>query len=889
MVDSDHKNPTTPALAQYLDIKHQHQDSLVFYRLGDFYELFFEDAVQASKILGLVLTKRGQYQGQDVPMCGVPAHAAENYLAKLIQNGRKVAICEQMEEAEQVKKREGKNIIQRRVVRIMTPGTLTEENLLNNKRYNYLAALCIENGLMAGAWIDLSTADFYTAEIPMGQLLSWLERLSPRELLISDENAEMLVSTLSPEWRKIVSIRPKDRFDPRGARQRLQKVYDIQSLEGLGSFSPNEIAAAGALMEYIELTQQGRIPLLKPLKRVFGKEIMEIDAFTWRSLEIDRTQSNHYEGSLLQVIDRTSSAAGSRCLSAWLAYPLTDTAKIISRQEMVEFLIIQGQARIDTQKKLAKIPDLQRALSRLMIGRGSPRDLGAIQSGLQQATAMKENLSPISMLPKDFKGLLAELGYHQPLIERLAKALTTTLPLDAKEGGFIVAGYHQELDKWRHLRDDSRQEIAVLENQYRGLTGLTSLKIKYNNILGYYIETTTVQSPKLFDYPDKTFIHRQTMAGAVRFVTTVLSELQQKIFQAADKALALELLLFQDLVQEVKTQAAMIQKTADALAHIDVIAALAALAVEQSYCRPLVDHSVHFDIKDGRHPVVEYALMKDSKSFIANDCNLSAGQQLWLITGPNMAGKSTYLRQNALIAILAQIGSFVPAMQAKIGVVDKLFSRVGAADDLARGQSTFMVEMLETAAILNQATDRSLVILDEIGRGTSTFDGLAIAWAVLEHLHDTLKSRSLFATHYRELAGLGKKLSSMRAYCFKLKEWQETIVFLHQLIPGVADRSYGIDVARLAGVPKAVISRARKILTLLETNDNKKNMGLLPEGLPLFSDKPISMDKGEKESDKLSAVEEAFLKLDVDALSPRQALEKLYELQKLATNPIPKP
>lgn len=888
MVDSSNNNSATPALAQYLDIKKQHQDSLVFYRLGDFYELFFEDALQASKILGLVLTKRGQYQGRDVPMCGVPAHAAENYLAKLIQQGCKVAICEQTEEAEQVKKKAGKNIIQRQVVRIITPGTLTEENLLNTKKFNYLAALFIENGVMAGAWIDLSTADFYTANIANGHLLSWLERLSPRELLISEEDSETVISTLLPEWRKIVSLRPKDRFNPKDARQRLQKAYDLQSLEGLGSFNSHEIAAAGALMEYIELTQQGRIPLLKPLKRVFGNEVMEMDAFTWRSLEIDRTQSNHYEGSLLQVIDRTVSAAGSRCLSAWLAYPLTNTAKIISRQEMIEFLIIQEQARMDIQKKLGKIPDLQRALSRLMIGRGSPRDLGAIHLGLSQAMAIKEIISPQLMVPNALKGLLMELGYHQPLIERLAKALTASLPLDAKEGGFIVEGYHQELDKWRHLRDDSRQEIAILENQYRDLVSLPNLKIKYNNILGYYIETTTVQAQKLFDHPDKIFIHRQTMAGAVRFMTTELGELQQKIFQAADKALALEIQLFQDLVQEIKSQAEMIQKTADSLAQIDVITALASLAVEQIYCRPLVDQSLSFDIKGGRHPVVEHSLMKQGKSFIANDCNLSGGQQLWLITGPNMAGKSTYLRQNALIAVLAQIGSFVPATHAKIGVVDKLFSRVGAADDLARGQSTFMVEMLETAAILNQATDRSLIILDEIGRGTSTFDGLAIAWAVLEHLHDLLQSRCLFATHYRELAGLGKKLTAMREYCFKLKEWQETIVFLHQLIPGVADKSYGIDVARLAGVPKTVIARARKILIILENNESKKNLNLLPDRLPLFSDMQLSVDKGEKEESSPSILEEAFLKLDVDSLSPRQALEKLYELQKLVKT-IPKP
>ncbi len=880
MHKNDQELPATPALSQYLQIKKQQQNTLLFYRLGDFYEMFFEDAKKASVILGIALTKRGQFQGQDVPMCGVPAHAADSYIAKLIQHGERVAICEQVENAEQAKKRGSKNIIERRIVRIITPGTITEDSLLDNKRNNYLAALIDNNDLLAIAWIDLSTADFSTIIIGKNDLVSWLERINPKELLIPDGRDTILPSQMPENWQKNLVYRPQDRFEQRSARGRLLKAYNTQALDGFGAFTDLEICAAGALIEYIDLTQQGQFPVLKPLKKVLDHQVMAIDAFTWRSLEIDKTQSNRFEGSLLHVIDRNCTAAGARCLATWLTYPLTNVDQINQRQLIVEFFVAHEQIRDHVRRILSKMADLQRALSRLMVGRGTPRDLGAIQASLQHVMVIRQILNAIS-LPQSLQQLVGSIKDHQGLIQILSKALSAVLPIDIKEGGFIASGYHPELDEWRKLRDGAKQQIVGLENRYRDLSGVNSLKIKHNNILGYYIETTALQAQKLFEDSAKTFIHRQTMAGSVRFITSELNDLQQKIFQSADKVIALEIELFQELVQQIKNQADSIQITADIIAQLDVLISLASLAVEQAYTRPVVDNSLYFEVTEGRHPVVEFMLLKNNQTFIANDCHVNPGQQLWLITGPNMAGKSTFLRQNALIAILAQIGSFVPAKNARIGIIDKLFSRVGAADDLARGQSTFMVEMIETAAILNQATARSFVIFDEIGRGTSTFDGLSIAWAILEHMHSNVKSRCLFATHYRELANLEQKLASLRCYCFKLKEWRDNIVFLHQLVLGVADRSYGIDVARLAGVPKTVTDRARNILVQLEkNNENPKNAYVLKETLPLFQEKEKTPTV-HTQTPQLTIID-ALIGMDLNNLSPKQALDKLYELQKKA-------
>ncbi|NIA71965.1 DNA mismatch repair protein MutS [Pelagibius litoralis] len=876
----------TPMMVQYLEIKAAHPGTLLFYRMGDFYELFFEDAEKASAALDIALTKRGQHQGNDIPMCGVPVHAADGYLSRLIRQGFKVAVCEQMEDPAAARKRGNKSVVRRDVVRVVTPGTITEDALLDARANNYLAALAQAGGGLGIAWLDISTGVFQAQALEAANLTATLARLDPGEVILPEallERAEW--SVVLSELGERLSPLPGSRFDSGNAEKRLEEVFGVRALDAFGAFSRAELAAAGALVDYVALTQKGRMPRLLPPKRLAGDAVMAIDAATRRNLELTQALGGGREGTLLATIDRTVTGAGARLLAARLAAPLTDVGAIAARHDQLDWLIAESDLREALRARLRRCPDIERALSRLSLGRGGPRDLAAIRSALSVAGALHDliaagagsqdaGLAPPALPPAD----LQTLGGHRALVAHLEAALAAEPPMLARDGGSIAPGHDQGLDELRALRDDSRRLIAGMQARYAEDSGVASLKIKHNNVLGYFIEVTPTHAGKIKTGEEGPFIHRQTLASAMRFTTVELSELEQKIASAAERALALELEIFQTLVAAVLNEAAGIGRAAQVLAALDVTAALAELAVTQRWCRPQIDETTAFHIRGGRHPVVEAALSQAQESgFVANDCRLEEEGRIWLITGPNMAGKSTFLRQNALIAVLAQMGSFVPAAEARIGLVDRLFSRVGAADDLARGRSTFMVEMVETAAILNQAGPRALVILDEIGRGTATFDGLSIAWACIEHLDEVNRCRALFATHYHELTALAAKLGSLSCHAMRVKEWQGDVVFLHEVVAGAADRSYGIHVAKLAGLPTAAIARAEAVLASLEQGEQAGALSRLADDLPLFA-ATLAQAAAEPQG---SAVEEALAAADADALSPREALDLVYRLKSL--------
>jgi DNA mismatch repair protein MutS len=874
----------TPMMTQYLDIKNTHPDSLLFYRMGDFYELFFDDAVQASAALDITLTHRGKHEGNDIPMCGVPVHASDTYLSRLIKKGFRVAVCEQMEKPAEAKKRGPKSVVARDVVRVVTPGTITEETLLDATQNNYLAVLAEAQGALALSWLDISTGAFAVQPADTASLSAILARIEPGELLIPDRLLQFeAMFELFHDWKDALVPLPSSKFDSEAGRKRLESIYGVASLDSFGDFSRAEIAACGALISYVELTQKGRLPHLDQPRQVADGAVLEIDMATRRNLEMTRTLSGDRAGSLLSSIDRTITGAGGRLLSAWLSAPLTNVAEINARLDAVQYFCGDASLRDRVREQLSASADIERALSRTSLGRGGPRDLAAIRDGLKVASKLQTLLQ--EQEPSKSAAAIIEaakqLCEHATLIEWLDRALASDLPLLTRDGGFIAQGYAPELDELITLRDESRKLIAGLQAKYCEATGVPSLKIRHNNVLGYYIEVTPSHADKVPLGEGSPFIHRQTLVSAMRFSTVELGELAGRISRAADQALALEQELFQGLVSEVTGRDKEIALAARSLACLDVFAALADLAAENRYARPGIDASLSFEILGGRHPVVEKALSDTSASaFVPNDCDLAAANRLWLLTGPNMAGKSTFLRQNALIVILAQMGSFVPAKAAHIGVVDRVFSRVGAADDLARGRSTFMVEMVETATILNQATDRSLVILDEIGRGTATFDGLSIAWAALEHIHEVNNCRALFATHYHELTALASRLSALRCYTMLVKEWQDDVVFLHEVGPGSADRSYGIHVGKLAGLPASVIDRAEEVLAALQSGEQAGATARLADDLPLFqAARPLS--GSQKEPNRLT---EMLSETNPDVLTPREALEILYQLKSLASD-----
>jgi DNA mismatch repair protein MutS len=879
----------TPVMAQFLEIKAANPGSLLFYRMGDFYELFFEDAQLASRDLGITLTKRGKHRGEDIPMCGVPVHAADAYLQKLIRLGHKVAVCEQLEDPAEARKRGSKSVLRRDVTRLVTPGTITEENLLESRSHNFLLSVTKLKGSgdIALAWADISSGDLAVMSSDEYRLSADLARLDAREIIVADKlMTDPTISTVLDRSKAPITPMASARFDSISAERRLKEHFGVAALEGFGSFSKAEIAALGGLLDYIVTTQAGRLPHLRQPRRELPGAVLLIDPATRANLELVRTLGGDKRGSVVSVIDFTMTAAGSRCLSDRLSNPILDPMAISTRLDDVSHFFEHVRLREDVRETLSRIPDIDRSLGRLAVGRGGPRDLAAIRDGLKAAVQLAVLLSldaGIGGPPTGLSTILATIREADTrLIQELEAALADDLPNAARDGGTVSPGYSPELDENRALRDETRQVIAGLQSHYAGTTDIKTLKVRHNNVLGYFIEIPA-QAASVLQSAEHvaTFIHRQTVASAMRFTTTELASLDERIAVAADRALAIEVQIFNDLVTAVCERRELLSGIAAALASLDVSSSLAELAERRRYVRPRIDDSQAFVIKGGRHPVVEAALQDSATgSFVANDCNLSEdGKRLWLLTGPNMAGKSTYLRQNALMVILAQMGSFVPADEAHIGTVDRLFSRVGAADDLARGRSTFMVEMVETAAILNQATERSFVILDEIGRGTSTFDGLSIAWATVENLHGVNACRALFATHYHELTTLAARLQHLANATVKVRDWQDDIVFLHEVVPGVADRSYGIHVARLAGLPSAVIDRAQEILKRLERGDSKANPAGMMEELPLFAVQ-TPRNSGSRAEVK-NVVEERLSAVTPDELSPREALAILYELKSL--------
>ena len=885
-------HPVTPMMAQYIEIKAANPGSLLFYRMGDFYELFFHDAELASRTLGIVLTKRGKHQGDDIPMCGVPVERADDYLQRLIAAGHRVAVCEQTEDPAEAKKRGAKSVVRRDVVRLVTPGTLTEETLLDPGSANWLAAIARirrpDGGWLYGfAACDISTGRFVTREIDELALGAEIARYMPRELLLPDTLLDE--KELQPLWRETgASLTPlaKDGFDFASSEKRLMTYFKVGTLAGFGTLGRCEIIAAATVLLYVERTQLGARPPLSPPQSDSSAGGMRLDAATRANLELTRTLSGDKHGSLLATIDRTITPGGARLLDERLSGPLTDPHLITQRLDSIDFFIDKPDMRAQIRGHLKGAPDLARALSRLAMGRGGPRDLAALRDGLSAMADIARVLDPDPAMPADITTACRQLQHIDPVLHtKLDEALSESLPLKARDGGFIKAHYLPELDETRALRDESRQVIAGLQAQYAELTGARTLRIKHNNFLGYFVEVPQAVGEELVKPPHQSlFVHRQTMQGAMRFSTTELGELESKIASAADRALALELSLFEELSLLVLRHENVLKQAADALAVLDVAAALAERAEEGRWTRPKIDNSLAFDIKGGRHPVVEAALKRDGHAFVANSTNLSLddGHQagcIALMTGPNMAGKSTFLRQNALLAILAQMGSFVPADYAHLGLIDRLFSRVGAADDLARGRSTFMVEMIETATILHQATERSLVILDEIGRGTATYDGLSIAWATIEHLHESNRCRGLFATHFHELTALAQKLTRLRLLTLRVADHKGEVVFLHEVIAGTADRSYGIQVARLAGLPQPVIERARLILEELEAQDRRNPVEKMVDDLPLFSIQAPIVASPQPSHDSLR---ETLATIDPDQMTPREAMDALYKLKSLS-------
>jgi DNA mismatch repair protein MutS len=856
----------TPMMAQYHHLKAEAGDALLFYRMGDFFELFFEDAKAAAACLDIALTKRGADGGEPVPMCGVPVHAAESYLARLIRGGFRVAIAEQVESPAEARKARGsKALVERAIIRLVTPGTLTEETLLESGSANWLAAIARAGEDWAIAAADISTGRFELVACGPGELQAELARLSPAET-IATEKVPGIATTAG-----------KGGFDSLAGERALKQRFGVATLDGFGAPGRAELAAAGGLLAYLDATQREAAAFLAAPRRIARAEHMAIDPATRDSLEICRTQTGSIAGSLLACIDRCVTAPGRRLLAADLSAPLTEVRAIEARLALVQWLHDEPLRRERVRDALKAMPDIGRALGRLVADRGSPRDLALLRDGLRASAALKSELETESDRPDLLASLLPDLGGHAALTDRLSAALVASPPLDASKGGYITEGYDAALDALRSAGSAGRRAIAALEARYREATGVSTLKIRHNAVLGYHIEVSARHADRLMA-PDSGFTHRQTLAGVVRFNSPDLHAEASRVVEASAHALAAEAAHFEELAGLAIAAAPPIAATADAIARIDVAASNAARAAEGGWCLPHLTSEPCLELDGGRHPVVEEALAGDGERFVANDCELGPSDRLWLITGPNMGGKSTFLRQVAIAALLAQAGSYVPAARARIGIVDRLFSRVGAADNLARGRSTFMVEMVETAAILAQATPNSLVILDEIGRGTSTYDGLAIAWAVVEAMHDQVKARTLFATHYHELTRLADRLEALSLHHVRAREWKGELVLLHEVGDGPADRSYGIAVAKLAGVPPLVLARAKSVLAKLEAGrDATGGIAAGLDDLPLFASQRL-------ETPVIDPLAEAVASIDPDALTPREALEALYALKRLAAD-----
>jgi len=861
----------TPAMARWFELKALHPDALLFYRMGDFYELFFEDAEAAAAALDIALTARGEQGGAPIPMCGVPAHAAEAYLARLIRRGFRVAIVEQLEDPKA--RRSAKTPIARDVVRLVTPGTLTEETLLAAGAANLLLALAETGGTLGAAWADISTGLFETAALRPDELPALLGRLDPAEIVASE-------TVPLSEWTARRAPLPTA-LPPAVARRQVGEAFAAASIDSFGTFADAEAIAAAAVLTYARSTQIGTLPRLSRPSPQGEAGVLAMDAATRASLDILRARDGGTEHTLLSAVSRTVTAAGARLFAARLAAPLTDCGAIARRQDAWSWLLANRAAAERLRALLRGAPDISRALGRVSLGRFSPRDLAAVRDGLTAAAAAMAVLD--APLPPELAANRAALAGDPALAELLRAALSDPAPARLDDGDVIRSGFDGELDACRRLRDDSRQVIAGLQLEYAQRYGVASLKIRHHAQLGYVIEAPSAAVERLRAFPDLSL--RQGMANGARFTSAELSELDQRIREAAEAAAVRERIIIAELCRSVLDRAELIAACADALAALDVAQSAARLAEGGTWCRPAVVETADFRIDAGRHPVVEAAMSGGSGGFVPNECDLSPDRSVMLLTGPNMAGKSTFLRQNALIVVLAQAGLPVPAEAARIGLVDRLFSRVGGADDLARGRSTFMVEMTETAAILNQAGPRSLVVVDEIGRGTSTLDGLAIAWAVLEALHGTIRCRAIFATHFHELADLAPQLRRLRPHAMRVKEWKGSVVFLHEVVEGAAGRSFGVHVARLAGVPDPVVRRATSLLAGLERGAGRLGAAA---ALPLFAHaevvSPLALHAGGETGDAVAdPLRDALAAIDPDSLAPREALLKLYELKSLAT------
>ncbi len=856
----------TPMMAQYLALKEEAGDCLLFYRMGDFFELFFDDAKTASAVLDIALTARGEHGGAPIPMCGVPAHAATGYLQRLIKAGHRVAIADQTESPEAARKARGsKALVNRAIIRVVTAGTLTEEALLDARTANWCVAVGEAAGEIALAAADISTGRFEVIACTAQGLGAELARLAAAEVIAAEGS-----DAPATVWR------PRGDFESAAGEARLKRLFGVATLDGFGQFGRAMLAAAGGLVAYLDHTAKGALPFLRPPRLSSANAAMAIDAATRDSLELTQTTGGARKGSLLDAVDRTVTGAGARLLAADIGAPLMDRAGVDARLDLVQLFHDDGALRERLRAALRALPDIGRALGRLAAGRGSPRDLGQLRDGLDGAWLLGETLGAVEAPPRLLAELAPQLRGHGALIDLLKRALVPAPPIDAADGGYIAAGYDAALDDLRDAGAGGRRAIAALEAKYRAETGIAALKIRHNGVLGYHIEVPAKAADALMR-PESGFTHRQTLAGVVRFNAPELHEVAARVTQAGAHALAAEAAHLEELTGAALARREEIAATADALARLDVAAGNAERAAEGGWARPHLTDDARFEVAGGRHPVVEAAVARAGERFVANDCTLSENSRLWLVTGPNMGGKSTFLRQNALIAVLAQAGCYVPANKATLGLVDRLFSRVGASDNLARGRSTFMVEMVETAAILAQATQRSFVILDEVGRGTSTYDGLAIAWAVVEAIHEDNRCRCLFATHYHELTRLAERCDALTLHNVRAREWKGELVLLHEVADGPADRSYGLAVARLAGMPPATVARAKAVLAKLEAG-RQKTGGLAAglDDLPLFA---ATLPAEEERGDAVRREVEA---LDVDALTPREALDTLYRLKALA-------
>ena len=866
-------NKTTPMMEQYLTIKNKHKDALLFYRMGDFYELFFEDAIAASKALDITLTKRGKTNGMDIPMCGVPFHSADNYLPKLIKKGFNVAVCEQTETIEEAKSNLKKGPLKREVVRIISPGTLTEDNLLDRNANNFLGAISDLNGSISISWVDVSTGCFKSRNLQkennQKQLLTnLLLRMNFSEILVSDA---MQLNIISEEWHSIIKKQSSSLFHYSSCLQQICSYFSIMSLEGIGKFSDGEVIASGVLLSYLKLTQCGKLPILSMIKNESENNFLEIDYFTQKSLEILSNLSGETKGSLIISIDETKTAGGARLLKQRITEPFYKVVEIEKRYNLINWFLNNDIDIFKLQNNLENIPDIERSLSRISLLRGSPKDLSILCNGLLNVKqiceiiiSFKDRLNQAPLL----NNILNQISVDYSLFEDIKNSLKKDLPLSTKEGGFIRDGYDDNLDKLRNLRNNELEEITKLQNKYSDLTNVNSLKIKYNRMLGYHIEVRAVHDKSLRD--KDIFIHRQTTAQTSRFTTIELNEAENQLINSYDKSISIEMDIFKNFTNQIINEGKKILDIASAISELDIGIMVVKQSKDRDYVCPKILENKTLEIIEGRHPVVETQMKLSENSFISNDCILNKDDFLWLITGPNMAGKSTYLRQNALIVIMAQAGLFVPAKEANIGVFDKIFSRVGASDDLAKGQSTFMIEMIETSLILNTASEKSLVILDEIGRGTATFDGLAIAWSVLDYLHNKIKPRTLFATHYHELTSLKENLNHLSCHKMSIKEWNNSIIFMHKIIEGEADKSYGIHVAQLAGLPFEVIKKATQLLSKLE---NKKDNSYLK--------KSDNLDDNYSNINESQNFFKEFDNINVDDISPREALDILYKLKLL--------